>query len=248
MLEQPLDVPTEEERLTPAARAARQDVLQALLMWTPGLAEEAAKRLEREGIREEEHRNDATLAITERLDEHWSVRWVLADQGSRLAVRSVSVEPIGSTTPAGGLNADLLRRLSPAGAIHEAAASRESATPGSFKELLHQWARRDAVPLQAEPQRRGRPAHSDEFLCEVALAYLAEAAKGRGVLRRVGLAVAPESYRGQTVPDQTVRDWVRKARTRGFLGPAPKQGARGGEPGPRLPEFLKSMREASGHE
>ncbi len=78
-----------------------------------------------------------------------------------------------------------------------------------------------AVPAQ----RRGRPPLDDELLEEVALAYLEEAKRGRGLTRRL----AAKFDR----PEETVRDWIHACRVRGYLSPG-ATGRRGAQPGERL--------------
>jgi hypothetical protein len=78
-----------------------------------------------------------------------------------------------------------------------------------------------AVPAQ----RRGRPPLADELLEEVALAYLEEAKRGRGLTRRL----AKRFDR----PEETVRDWIHACRVRGYLSPG-ASGRRGAQPGDRL--------------
>ncbi|MBF6474691.1 MULTISPECIES: hypothetical protein [Nocardia] len=76
-------------------------------------------------------------------------------------------------------------------------------------------------------RRRGRPGLDDDLLIEVSEAYIAEAQRGKGALRRLA----------QTFdrPEPTIRDWIAAARRRGFLAPA-EPGRRGvAAPGPNLP-------------
>jgi hypothetical protein len=75
-------------------------------------------------------------------------------------------------------------------------------------------------------RRRGRPELSDELLIEVAQAYIWEAGRGRGALRRMS-----ETF---DRPEATIRDWIALARRRGYLAPT-KPGRRGAAPGPNLP-------------
>jgi hypothetical protein len=76
-------------------------------------------------------------------------------------------------------------------------------------------------------RRRGRPELDDELLIEVSEAYIAEAPRGRGALRRLA----------QTFdrPEPTIRDWVAAARRRGFLAPAAPSRRGVAAPGPNLP-------------
>lgn len=179
--------------------------------------------------------NDAVATVDQRSEDGWTVRWVLAEQAGGLVARSVHVEPESRATPAGGVTANLLRELSPSNAA--VAASQHTPTPGSFEELQSRWARRDLAESGLEPEPRrgpGRPRVSDFELAEVAVAYLDELKRGRGVLgrlaERLGLATA-----------DTARDRVRMARDRGFLGPAPKSGRRGGVAGPRLLDYMDEL-------
>jgi hypothetical protein len=75
-------------------------------------------------------------------------------------------------------------------------------------------------------RRRGRPELSDELLIDVAEAYIGEAGRGRGALRRMS-----EIF---DRPEATIRDWIALARRRGYLAPT-KPGRRGAAPGPNLP-------------
>ena len=77
-----------------------------------------------------------------------------------------------------------------------------------------------------EARRRGRPELSDELLIDVAEAYIWEAGRGSGSLRRMS-----ELF---DRPEATVRDWIAQARRRGYLAPT-KAGRRGAAPGPKLP-------------
>lgn len=75
-------------------------------------------------------------------------------------------------------------------------------------------------------RRRGRPELSDELLVEVAEAYIWEAGRGRGALKRMA-----EIF---DRPEATIRDWIALARRRGYLAPT-KPGRRGAAPGHNLP-------------
>lgn len=75
-------------------------------------------------------------------------------------------------------------------------------------------------------RRRGRPELSDDLLIDVADAYISEAPRGRGVIRRLSATFDR--------PEPTIRDWVAAARRRGFLAPT-TPGRRGAAPGPNLP-------------
>jgi hypothetical protein len=179
--------------------------------------------------------NDAVATVDQRSEDGWTVHWVLAQQEGALVARSVHVEPESRATPAGGVTANLLRELSPSTAA--AAASQHIPAPGSFEELQLRWARRDLAESGLEPEPRrgpGRPRVSNADLAEVAVAYLDELKRGRGVLSRL-------AARLQLATADTARDRVRMARARGFLGPAPKSGRRGGVAGPRLLDYMDEL-------
>lgn len=238
ILSQPWIVPSTDETVTPDVRDSRAlETLRAITFDKP-FGAKLHRRLEGQGLGQAAPRNDATVALDD-LESlpGWKVRWVFADQGDRLVVRSLLIEALDLITPPGGLTANTLRSLSPAAACATAGELREVRESERRSQALFLHEARSQAP-EGEPRRRGRPGLSDHFLAQVALAYLGEMPKGRGVLRRVGAIVSPPEYKGQAIPDETVRDWVHKARTRGYLGPAPKAGARGGAPGPKLLELL----------
>lgn len=84
-----------------------------------------------------------------------------------------------------------------------------------------------ALATPIGPPSGGRQLLDDDLMRRIAEAYLRETAPGQptGALGRL----AAEFGR----PEETVRSWIARARTRGWLGPS-RQGRRGAEPGPRL--------------
>lgn len=240
VLDYPWITPTEDECHTPDARAAQAGETRQAITWDKEFRERLWRGLERRSLTPEHHRNDAVAALDDDSLPGWRVRWVFTEQDGKLVVRSLLVEAEDAATPAGGIDANLLRRLSPASAATTVAGLRQNVPDQSAQRLFLKWGKREAA-TSSEPRRRGRPELADDFLAEVALAYLRELPHGRGILRRVGLAVAPEPYsEANPVPIETVRDWVHKARVREFLSAAPKPGASGGEPGRRLLAILES--------
>jgi hypothetical protein len=168
-------------------------------------------------------------AAVDQVADGWRARWMLIEQNGTVIARSVHLEPVGRTTPPGGITTNLLRELSPSAAA-VAAADRltDDLNTGTFANLQLKWAKRDAHdfgPYDAG-RRPGRPPLSDEHLRAVALAYLEELKRGRGVLHRLGERFDREP--------ETMRDQVRIARRKGFLSAAPEAGRKGGRPGPRL--------------
>lgn len=194
-------------------------------------------------------RNDAEAAFTERLPDGWEARWVFAEQDGTLVVRSVTIEPTERATPAGGVTAALLRTLSveraktTANTARGAALTATNATP----EMLRLIAASNRANLDGPPRRgrkttTGRPRLSEDFLAEVALTYLAELPAGRGVLGRVGRQVGPSrGLRERDINTQTTKDWVRIARSRGFLTEG-SQGQRGAQEGPALVAYIEQLR------
>jgi hypothetical protein len=259
-----IDSPGSDDRYTPEIRRARRRAMQSALTWEKRLSAEVDKVTPPEA----ESRSDATVVWEQASsDKAWLVRWVLADQGSALVVRSLTIEAAGRATPASGVTANILRELSPAGicaATWEArenliekeadARARGLTVIGETDDgllipdespswaMLLRWGRSDARnhgPDVAEKRRPGRPPLTEEFLATVAIAYLDELPKGRGVLARVARRLEAEQHRKKdSIPVETVRDWVSIARRQKYLSPAPKQGQRGGEPGPKLRELL----------
>lgn len=186
---------------------------------------------ESEGVRDDaEVRTDATTAVVQETDE-WRARWVIAEQDGRPVARSLTIEPTVQRTPPGGVTSNLLRELSSSQAIAAVNERLQRPLEADWPVGLNiKWARRDIEEMIEAPSdptpKPGRPRLSDELLRDVAIAYLEEQARGRGVLRRLA-----ERFNR---PEPTLRDWVRLARVRQWLGPAPKQGRGGGGPGPRL--------------
>ncbi|MFG1916161.1 hypothetical protein [Micromonospora sp. NPDC048898] len=77
----------------------------------------------------------------------------------------------------------------------------------------------------ASTRKKGRPPLSDELLEDVALAYLEEAKRGRGLTARLAARFDR--------PNETIRDWIHACRKRGYLSQG-TIGRRGAQPGERL--------------
>ncbi len=256
--------PDDGDTLTPDVRDQRRRILT-----DPWLARLAQEKLDQAGFPDEGAvRTDAGPVLLKRSDDElWLARWVLAEQGSGVVVRSLTVEPLGRATPTGGVTANLLRELSPAGAVVEAADLEGSSEPryritdletGEVREappeMFYRWTREDAQahgPDPASTRRPGRPSLPERMLATVAELYLAEVRRGRGVLKRVSerpeLAAAAER-RQDAITVENVRDWVRIARRNGWLLDAAQQGKRGGAPGPRLIEWRANIAAAEEEE
>lgn len=241
-----------DERIEPAERLARKLHEARILTFSsrnrpPGATpdERRANRpewLDAQGLKDDDEvSTDAIAAVEYESPDGWLVRWVLAEQVGTLVPRSVTVEPIGRTTPAGGVTANLLRELRPsraasdAGALTAGDAFERASRDTELTDLFIRFARRDVQSSELptpKPRRVGRPPLPDEHIATVAQAYLDELPRGRGVLRRLG-------ERFDRTPE-AMRDQVRIARDREFLSPAPKSGRKGATAGPRLIEWLSN--------
>lgn len=101
--------------------------------------------------------------------------------------------------------------------------------PTRQRETWDQYAERMTRAASRLPQRRDRRSKGEAFYHGVAVEYLELLAARAGDYR--GLMAALAERRGHDL--ETVRVWVRKARTLGFLTPA-QRGRGGAERGPRL--------------
>lgn len=144
--------------------------------------------------------------------------WFLSGYVSRnpdasVVLRQLTIEPEHEAQM--GVTPDVLRSFNP---THVLAKVRAYLPPAEGIEL-------EELPTTSTI---GRPRLSDEHLIGVARLCLEESnLRGRGWLDRVARRIGS--------PRETVRDWVRAARRRGFLAP----GARGSwivAPGPLLPK------------
>lgn len=248
-----VDTPSEDERFTPAYRRERHANAKPR---QASFGSDGTRTEIRQYVTEPGHANDACAAVDQVLPNGWVARWVFAEQGGSMAVRSLTIEPEGRVTPTGGLVANTLRQaeVSPAKvtahvnakateADRTAERNPDDLSHDALRLVVHRGLARWRSPEPEPPAPgRGRPALPDDFLAAVAIAYIEECAAGRGVLKRVGVRVGPlRGMRPRQVLLQTVKDWVRLARDRGFLTPATKQGSRGGQPGPRLLAYLDTQ-------
>jgi hypothetical protein len=100
----------------------------------------------------------------------------------------------------------------------------EDEPPDHYLEWLDVTSRTGIDPKRtASPQRRGRPALSDEHLAEVALHYTTALAAG---IPTTSYVHAQMEHSGENLP---VSQWVDKARKRGYLTQPSKPGRPGGE-------------------
>lgn len=225
------ELASERERTDREQRLLRDDAVSMDLM-----GDRWEEFLKRHPNLKPESRNDVTVAV-EAIGEEWVARWTVAEQGGALVVRSLHLEPLTLGTPAGGITSDLLRDLSPATALAAAyAGPTESAPSHRIIADFHARERRERGPHD-EPARRsraGRPPVPEDELIEVALAYLAELKRGRGVTARL--------VNRFDMSEGAIRDRIRMCRDpqRGLLTPT-KQGQRGGGPGPRLLELMPEL-------
>ncbi len=159
--------------------------------------------------------------------------------GARLSLSELALAPL--TPNEQGVSAQTLRQLSVSSIL--ARVHGELASRAELAEIAHRFAWPEAPNAQEQADlseltaraetarpRPGRPALSDAHLARIARAYLAKQAEGYG--RGILLAIAAEEKQ----PRGTIRDWVAKARRRGFLSPG-TPGRTGALPGPRLQHF-----------
>ena len=226
---------TGDDRVTPDERTARHlaDVLR--------IPPEALPQSGYQDVHPDDEASTDAVEAVEQPGEMWQARWVLAEQDGSLVARSLLLEAAGRTTPPGGITSNLLRELSPAAAIAAVSASIDG---NDFLSVTARQARRDVASdavAGVNDRKSGRPRLSEDELAAVALAYLEELRRGRGVLQRL-------AERFDRVP-ATMRDRVRQARDGGFLTPT-TQGRRGGSAGPTLIAYLaeQSLEDGEGHE
>lgn len=224
-----------DDRVTPDERTARHlaDVLR--------MPADALPRSGYAGVHPDDEASTDAVEAIEQLGELWQARWVLAEQDGSLVARSLLLEAAGRTTPPGGITANLLRELSPAAAIAAAAASVDG---NDFLSVTARWARREVRSdgvAGVHNRKSGRPRLPEDELAAVALAYLEELRRGRGVLQRLAQRFDREPA--------TMRDRVRQARDSEFLTRT-TQGRRGGSAGPSLIAYLaeQSLADGEGHE
>jgi hypothetical protein len=95
---------------------------------------------------------------------------------------------------------------------------------------------RPASPSTAKRGRKGRP---DQELARIAATYEKAYLNNRPATEAVAIALA--------VPLSKARDAIRRARTRGFLSPASKQGRGGGTVTPLGREVLVQQKKGASH-
>lgn len=144
----------------------------------------------------------------------WIASGEVSGGTSALSVSKLEVRPAPGRS---GVTASMLRKV-PVGEILLAATVNASRAIGAVPEVF-----------EDEPVRRrpGRAPLTARLLREVAVLYIAENAPGKpsGAMKRVA------DHFGK--PEQTMRNWVKRARRDGWLGPSVK-GRTGALPGPRL--------------
>lgn len=153
--------------------------------------------------------------------------WVVSGDVTRgpfgLVITRLEVRRPGDST---GVTSSLLRKI-PVGEILAAVQTEIAA------ELMRRGGEGEAFSatltlMNTEPARTsGRAPLSPQLLREVALAYIAENGPGKGPGAMTRLAEKFDK------PEETVRRWVKRARSDGWLGPGAK-GRAGAEPGPKL--------------
>lgn len=173
-------------------------------------------------------RDDVVVHFQHDSEEGWSVFGDVTRGPQGLVISRLQISPPHGSS---GVTAGLLRKI-PVGEILTAVRTKaawEAAQRAGTRAVLGQ----EAVPGvfaegDEEVQRRsGRAPLAQDLLRKVAMAYIDENAPGKpsGAMKRIA-----EEF-GK--PEQTVRNWVARARRDGWLGPSVK-GRTGAEAGPKL--------------
>lgn len=160
--------------------------------------------------------------------ELWTVFGDVKRGAHGLVISRLEITPEASSS---GVTAGLLRKI-PVGEILASIRTKaawEAAQKANTRALLGE------EPIagvfhegdETRARRSGRAPLTQELLRDVAVAYIEENAPGRpaGAMRRIAERFGK--------PEETVRNWVTRARRDGWLGPSVK-GRAGAEPGPRL--------------
>jgi hypothetical protein len=150
------------------------------------------------------------------------------------------------SVPEAGLRPDLVWNLA-LGGLRDQAIQRlvdpddpawEDGWPESWENWydIAQYAGIDAHADADVPGKPGRQPLSDELLAEVADHYVTALLIGKPTTKYIQEKMDPYA---------PVGSWVRKARERGFLTEAPKQGQRGGRLTPKTRAVLKRMKDSN---
>lgn len=161
-------------------------------------------------------------------NESWSVFGDVMRGSRGLVLSRLEITPSPSSS---GVTAGLLRKI-PVGEILASVRTKaawEAAQKAGTRVLLGE------EPIagvfregdETKPRRSGRAPLTQELLRDVAVAYIEENAPGKpaGAMKRIAERFGK--------PEETMRNWVTRARRDGWLGPSVK-GRAGAEPGPRL--------------
>lgn len=164
---------------------------------------------------------DALITVA---DGRWEARAHFRLDDGQLVCRRLEV---GAEVP--GVTSGFLRQI-PMGTIM-------TAVRNELTRLSDRWATAGDVAtagnLRPEQRKRGRRGYSDAHYETIARDYLAlqREHNSRGLLDK--LADHLSQKQGKELSRETVRDWVKGARKRGFLSPA-SPGRPGALPGSRL--------------
>lgn len=186
-------------------------------------------------------------------EDGWELLGRVARAGDELVISDLEIRPLSfvpdtesdgwprprtpaDPIPSGGINASVLRSIRTGELVAKVRAHilrepewiewREGLGIAVSPEDA-ETARRAADAVKATPLRRGSRGYPDDHYRGVALEYLRLQAEGRSKGLLIDMA---ETY-GR--PRETIRDWVRGARERGFLSGGVR-GKVGAEPGPNL--------------
>ncbi|HVM10344.1 MAG TPA: hypothetical protein VM345_17935 [Acidimicrobiales bacterium] len=185
---------------------------------------------------------------TDRAKSDWIVTGLATFRSGRVVITELAVKPLTPTAERQGVNADVLRSVKVAEIVRDlrtklrelpetiedfharmtAAGHPQERDPGEDARI--------AVVAEAARNARlrlgpgGYPDELWEWVARVHLELL-DAGWTKGIHEE--LATRAYNELGHDIASQTARDWVRRARADGYLGPA-KQGRVGATAGPKL--------------
>lgn len=169
----------------------------------------------------------------------WTALYRIVERADgELVIAELNVRHKGREVPIGGLPARLLRNLPTSSVITEAREvlrRHQEQRPEAMRRELLNWGLIRTAQEGAEPVGRG--GHSDEFLAEIAALYVGVCRQGSlRPSQDIAKLLASEALIDRS-PD-TVSAYIRSARKRGLLTPAPP-GRSGGELTARARDLLR---------
>lgn len=174
-------------------------------------------------------------------------RWIVggrlsraAHLGERLVIHEIAITPHDPDQAGNGVDDHVLRSIRLTQLLGDLArrlARIDEATRAAYSAVAHREPYWEAPTVRRSG--RSRTTARDEYLRELARAYIAVQGTGRGIYRELGQRFADE--RGNPKPHGTIREDIRSAHSAGWLGPAVHgRGLR--TQGPRLEAYEASRK------